>query len=326
MKDWSKFLEEDPKKPQAAAFDMESSKEMNPPDFNLTSENSKSEQPIQGFFPDISKAPAGPAPVPIPYPNIPKSSQGDQNSKGDGLMSNIGTGISSLAHGAQDLVSDASTKISGIAKSFGGQASAYISAVHFGKQMFKLQAGFKNLNIMGISAIGTPGCLDGPQIGNHIKNAPSVAGMQGEEKSMRNAIAEGVSSNFDSWRRNVMVPGLPWYPAFAAFPGPVAPPMPNVPTPLISCPSSQMAKITVASKLKKSIYNFLPSDMQTPENEAFVEGIAAQLAIQFLIWLTSQMVTNVLGKGPVPTFAPPYVPVGPVIGGDNIGVPGHLMS
>jgi len=27
----------------------------------------------------------------------------------------------------------------------------------------------------------------------------------------------------------------------------------------------------------------------------------------------------------MPTFAPPFVPVGPVMGGDNIAIPGHLM-
>ena len=34
------------------------------------------------------------------------------------------------------------------------------------------------------------------------------------------------------------------------------------------------------------------------------------------------MVTNVLGTGPVPTFAPPYVPVGPVVGGVGTMMPG----
>ena len=27
-----------------------------------------------------------------------------------------------------------------------------------------------------------------------------------------------------------------------------------------------------------------------------------------------------MGRGPVPTFAPPYVPVGPVISGDNLSM------
>jgi len=37
------------------------------------------------------------------------------------------------------------------------------------------------------------------------------------------------------------------------------------------------------------------------------------------------MVTNVMGMGPVPAFAPPYVPVGPVVGGSIL--PGqHIAS
>jgi hypothetical protein len=42
----------------------------------------------------------------------------------------------------------------------------------------------------------------------------------------------------------------------------------------------------------------------------------------FTIWQASTMVTNVLGTGPVPTFAPPYVPVGPVMGGVANMTPG----
>jgi hypothetical protein len=37
------------------------------------------------------------------------------------------------------------------------------------------------------------------------------------------------------------------------------------------------------------------------------------------------MVTNVLGTGPVPTFAPPYVPVGPVVGGVANMTPGGFV-
>jgi hypothetical protein len=33
-----------------------------------------------------------------------------------------------------------------------------------------------------------------------------------------------------------------------------------------------------------------------------------------------------MGKGPIPSFAPPYVPVGPVVMGDNISAPGHVIA
>jgi hypothetical protein len=326
MKEWPDLLKEDPKKTKAAAYEMESSAKMNPPDFSVSSKQANSTKPIQGFFPDLSKKPAPQGPSPIPYPNIGMSSKANKDLKVGGMIGKVGAGINSLAEGAGNIMEGASTKISGVASSFSGQASDYISAVEFGKQMFKLTAGFRNIKIMASVAIGSPGCLNGPKLKSFIKMAPKVASMLGEEASMRDAIAEGVSKNFNTWRKKVTVPGLPWYPAFAAFPGPMAPPMPNVPTPLISCVSSQMGKITSPAELKASIYNNLPIAMQTPENEAFVAGIAAQLAVQFTLWLASQQVMMVMGKGPIPTFDPPFVTVGPVVNGDIIPRPGHLIT
>jgi hypothetical protein len=42
----------------------------------------------------------------------------------------------------------------------------------------------------------------------------------------------------------------------------------------------------------------------------------------FKVWQASTMVTQVMGTGPVPTFAPPYVPAGPVLGGVGTMPPG----
>ena len=56
--------------------------------------------------------------------------------------------------------------------------------------------------------------------------------------------SEGVSACWKEWQDMVMVPGLPWYPGFVAYPGPSASPTPNIPMPLICCPSPMMAKMT----------------------------------------------------------------------------------
>ena len=48
--------------------------------------------------------------------------------------------------------------------------------------------------------------------------------------------------------------------------------------------------------------------------------------LAFMMWLPMQMVMLVLGRGPIPTFAPPYVPVGPVVAGSVISAPGHLLA
>jgi hypothetical protein len=205
-----------------------------------------------------------------------------------------------------------------------------LDAVQYAHTMWKLQAKFQNLQVMSISAIGSPGCLDGPELESNIKNAPMCAAFSGNKGKYRDAVAKGVSKAFKDWQGQVMVPGLPWYPAFAAFPGPMAPPMPNIPTPLITCPSAMMSSIIAPSTMKQNMIDALDGGLKDKDKDKHYEGlfeaIATVLSLAFLLWLPSQQVMLVLGKGPIPSFAPPFVPVGPVVGGDNIAAPGHLMA
>jgi hypothetical protein len=153
--------------------------------------------------------------------------------------------------------------------------------------------------------------------------------MTGNMQKHRDAVAKGVSKCFKDWQDKVIVPGLPWYPAFAAFPGPMAPPMPNVPTPLIACPSammSAMTPMTLKSEMDSALDGGMKEKDPTKQFEALHDAIGTVVAAAFLIWLPMQQVMLVMGKGPVPSFAPPYVPVGPVVGGDNSAAPGHLAS
>jgi hypothetical protein len=205
-----------------------------------------------------------------------------------------------------------------------------LDAIGFAHNMWKLQAKFQNLQIMAVSAIGTPGCLDGPELESLIKNAPMCAAWTGNKAKYRDAVAAGVSKCFKDWQMQVTVPGLPWCPAFAAFPSAMAPPMPNVPTPLIACPSAMIARITVPNMLQSEMENALDGGLKQKDKdkhfEALFDAIGTVLALAFLTWLPAQQVSLVLGQGPIPTFAPPFVPVGPVMGGNNIPTPGHLMS
>jgi hypothetical protein len=207
---------------------------------------------------------------------------------------------------------------------------AMCDAVAYSHNMWKLQAKFKDLKVMALAAIGTPGCLDGPELESNIKNAPMVASFSGNMADHRDAVAKGVSQCFKKWQGKVMVPGLPWYPAFIAFPGPMAPPMPNIPVPLIMCPSAMMSEIIMPSSMTTAMDDALKQKHKDADPEkqyhALHDAIATTLSLGFLIWIASQMVMLVLGKGPIPSFAPPYVPVGPVVGGENIATPGHLMT
>lgn len=126
------------------------------------------------------------------------------------------------------------------------------------------------------------------------------------------AIASVLGTAWLTYTATIKVPGLPWYPAFAACPTPVAPPTPNVPSPvgaLVQVPASMQAPL-----LKNQMVAAL-ADPQAPHHQQLFDAVAQAVSQCFTVWTTSTLVTNVLGMGPVPTFAPPFVPVGPVIGG-----------
>lgn len=143
-----------------------------------------------------------------------------------------------------------------------------------------------------------------------------------QEIKYSQAIAMTISNAWLQYTATIKVPGLPWYPAFAAFPGPIAPPMPNIPTPVVS-----LAQVTVpVSKavLKGQMISNLgdPTALHHPQ---LFDSIADAFEKVFQIWQASTQVTNVLGFGPIPTFAPPVVPMGPVVGGTASMLPGGLV-
>jgi hypothetical protein len=204
----------------------------------------------------------------------------------------------------------------------GSLLDAMLDAVVFAHYLWRFQAYFSDIRIMAVTASG--GKLNGPNLETFIRTAPTVCQCMGNPAKLRDAVAKGVGECFAQWQRGVSVPGLPWYPTFAACPKPVAPPTPNIPTPLISCPSPQMARITTPGPLKDQMKMSLSGAVD--HSDAFFGAIAAALAPAFMAWLPQQQITQVLGKGPVPSFAPPYMPVGPVVGGDVIAAPSHLSA
>jgi hypothetical protein len=204
-----------------------------------------------------------------------------------------------------------------------------LDAIKEAHDQWRMQAGFSNLQVMAVTAIGTPGCLKGPDLEPLIKNASAAVNMEGNEGAFRDAVAKGVGDCFKDWQNAVTIPALPFYPAFAAFPGPIAPPVPNVPFPLILCLSPMIIQLIIPGIMSKRMELALDRDVarKDPDKKyrALFMSIEAVLCVAFAIWMVSQQVTNCNGTGPIPTFAPPIVPVGPVVGGMNL--PGvHLMA
>lgn len=186
---------------------------------------------------------------------------------------------------------------------------------------------FKSVQVMALCGIGGPGILDAP----NIKNEPAFSSWQGKEKNAKayiKAVVEGFSKNWMEFSDNCTLPGLPWWPAFVAFALAMAPPMPNIPMPLIALLSSKMTSITVYTELSKSMQDALDSGVkdkdEAEDHKKIFDSISFAVATNALAWLPMQMVVNVMGKGPVPPYAPPVVPVGPVTAGDVLPTPGHL--
>ncbi len=143
-----------------------------------------------------------------------------------------------------------------------------------------------------------------------------------QKMSYSTAIATAIGTGWLSYTSTIKVPGMPWYPAFAAFPSPVAPPTPNVP-----CPVAALTQVTTsvsANALKGNMVGLLADPTALHHDELFA-SIADAFEKCFMLWQVSTMVTNVLGMGPIPTFAPPYVPVGPVVGGVGVMTPGGFV-
>jgi hypothetical protein len=149
-----------------------------------------------------------------------------------------------------------------------------------------------------------------------LASAPKSTPM---EMKYSNVIAQVIGTAWLSFTATVKVTGMPWYPAFAAVPSPVAPPAPNVP-----CPFAALMQVPMSiscNVLKMQMVGQL-GDPNAPFHQELFESIADAFEKSYNLWKVSTMVTNVLGTGPVPTFAPPYVPVGPVVGGVGTMTPG----
>jgi hypothetical protein len=181
------------------------------------------------------------------------------------------------------------------------------------------QAVLKDVVIKGPTATG--GSITGPALQPDIEKTMAEAGVPA---AVAKAFAGPVSSAWSAWASSLRSPGLNWYPAFASYPGPVAPPSPNVPTPLLALGGNPSA--LSAASLKASIRKALDTRANDPQASAAINEFADDFAARFAMFLAGAKVTNVIGTGPVPTFAPPYVPVGPVAGGKGTMKPGGFAG
>ena len=115
------------------------------------------------------------------------------------------------------------------------------------------------------------------------------------------------------------------FPAFAMWPGPMAPPTPGLAQMLIAGASTNAALMTTLT-LHAAGINLPPSARASEDVEQAWRQVTGWFASRFASCLASTMLMNVLGSGPVPTWAPPPVPAGPVQGGTIMRSQGVLVG
>ena len=117
----------------------------------------------------------------------------------------------------------------------------------------------------------------------------------------------------------MLLPGI--YPQLAAFPGPMAPPIPGRGTfPLsqgTSAGEQELQPAMLSMKLTAALR--LPVRPGSAAKEA-IEQVAKWVGTSFQEWKLMAQVNGsaASGRGYVPSYTPPYVPVGPVLMGDNL--------
>ncbi len=173
--------------------------------------------------------------------------------------------------------------------------------------------------INATAGIIPPSGVMGPPLMPLIMSSAPKATAQ--EAKYSNAIANALSTLWQAWQSG-LTGVLNFPPNFASFPGPVCPPTPNIPMPLGALSSPGEAGLSAASLKGMMMANLAdPAALHAPE---LFDAISQAFNTVFQTFKSSTMINNVLGTGPVPSFAPPAAPVGPVAGGAVIPKPGIL--
>jgi hypothetical protein len=205
-----------------------------------------------------------------------------------------------------------------IGKKFEGFVDGITGATCDGIGNWLSMATIAGVMITGPVGMLMPGNVIGPPLGPLILATAPKATPQ--ELKYSNAVANAFGTAWQTWSAGLT--GVLSYPAFAAFPGPVAPPMPNIPMPLVAFASPGEAMLSPAAL--KGVMTANLGDPTALHAVDLFDALSQAFPAVFTIFKASTLVKNVLGTGPIPTFAPPFVPVGPVLGGVATGPPGCI--
>jgi len=141
------------------------------------------------------------------------------------------------------------------------------------------------------------------------------------------ALARVLAAAWNEWAAGFQIHVPKAYPSLAAVPGPFARPTPAAEAPSLSQGSSggefALKAPLLANKLGSALRMYTTEAQGIPDQA--MKGLAEWVDASFNEWRSLVKLSGLMGGGSVPTFAPPYVPVGPVVAGVNVSV-GSLFA
>jgi hypothetical protein len=190
-----------------------------------------------------------------------------------------------------------------------------------------LRARVKVGRVQGPTAELTPGSLSSDV--NFEASIQQVMAATRVPTQVSQILARELWSAWKEWADGFRMTISGAFPTFAAFPGPQAPPtraaQPGYPLARGSSGGEyRLQAATLQSRLTASLRTTAPREVLVMGTE--LGRLSTWVEASFRDWKTSAQIMGLTGQGPVPAFAPPYVPVGPVVGGDNIATPGNLAA
>jgi len=202
---------------------------------------------------------------------------------------------------------------SNISKKFELYVDRLCDAIAMGWGTWMTQSTIQGVVVMGPVGTLIPGTIMGPDLGGLILSSdPPVDTPQ--ERQCTTAVARAFGAGWAEWSSQLT--GTIPLAHCAVFPGPMAPPLPNVPVPVSTLASSGSGALTKERLVDAMVLNYQGSGSFAQD---IFESISEAFTLYFPSWQGGTEVVNVLAGGPIPTFAPPVVPAGPVIGGIGVG-------
>jgi hypothetical protein len=221
------------------------------------------------------------------------------------VVAATGVGLPISLSGAQGLDWNAVAKLS---------AEAFRVAVNEWIGTARVQGG----KVSGAAAVLPPGSLVSDV--NIEKRMVDLLASRQVPPAVAEPVAHVLAGAWHDWAGSfqMQVPGA--YPTLAAVPARAAPPTRAAVSPLLSQGSSvgegSLSAPILASRLIAAL-RMPPSRGAGASPDQAMQNLAGWVDGSFRQWKATVRMTSLIGKGPVPTYAPPYVPVGPVIRGET---------